>query len=118
MQGEKGPQDLRRVHAEQPATSYSIHPMVHLSAGKQSEAENVSRTRHGKAPVNHPVLFTVQENLGVCRQVPGVQTSGVTGCQTKQQCPKVGQAQMADFHVQSLTNVKRPVTEHQSPTAV
>ncbi|KAA8589073.1 hypothetical protein FQN60_010418 [Etheostoma spectabile] len=32
--------------------------------------------------------------------------------------PKVGKAQVADFHVQSLTHMQRTVTEHQSPTAV
>ena len=60
MQGEKGPQDLRGVHAEQPATSHSIHPVVHLTAGQQTEAEHVSGARHGEAPVDHPIFFPVQ----------------------------------------------------------
>lgn len=118
VQGEKGPQDLRRVHAEKPAPPRSVHPVVHLPAGQQAEAENVSRTRHGEAPVHHPVLLAVQENVGVSWQVSGVQTRRVTGRQTKRQRAKVRQAQVAHLHVQSLPDVQRPVTEHQSPAAV
>lgn len=80
VQGEKRPQDLRGVHTEQAATSHSVHPVVHLSAWQQTEAEHISGARHGKAPVHHPILFTVQENFRICRQVPGMETSWVTGC--------------------------------------
>ena len=79
VQSEEDPEDLRGVHTHQPAPPHSVHAVVHLSAGQQAEAEHVSRARHGKVPVHHPILFTVQQNLGVRRQVPGVQTGRVTG---------------------------------------
>lgn len=47
-----------------------------------------------------------------------MQTRRVAGRQTEQQRPKVGQAQVAHLHVQSLAHVQRPVAEHQSPAAV
>lgn len=118
MQGEKGPQDLRGVHAEEAATSHSVHPVVHLSSRQQAEAEYVSGARHREATVHDPILFAIQENIRVCGQVPGVQRGRVAGRQTKQQCAKVRQPEVAHFHVQSLAHVQRPVAEHQSPTAV
>lgn len=118
MQSEKGPQNLRGVHAEEAATSHSVQPVVNLSGGEQSEAEHITGAGHGESPVHHPVFFTVQENIGICRQVFGVQASRVAGRQAEQQRSKVGQAQMAHLHVQRLAHVQRPVAEHQSPTAV
>lgn len=118
MQGEKGPQDLRGVHTEEAATSHSIHPVVHLSSRQQAEAEYVSGARHREATVHDPILFAIQENIRVCGQVPGVQRGRVAGRQTKQQRAKVRQPEVANFHVQSLAHVQRPVAEHQSPTAV
>lgn len=118
MQGEKGPQNLRGVHAEEAATSHAVHPVVHLSGGEQGEAEHVTGARHGESPVHHPIFFTVQEYVGICRQVFGVQAGRVAGRQAKQQRSEVGQTQMAHFDVQRLAHVQRPVAEHQSLTAV